>query len=216
MSQQSIGSNPTGLIGKLAGRIMNLIHNRQYQKIIRQIIHSESGPFNTVLDVGCGGGIAIKHFARSGVEKTYGIDISADMVNLATRVNQKEVLQGRVRVFSSDVEEIDLVDGSIDLVTIFDNINFWNDYPTALAELKRVLRSEGSLFIINAYPEEGTKWYEFVKFKGVEDYRKLLENNGFSYIMHHFEGHTIIIEARLSESYLNNVLNQLNPGERVV
>lgn len=197
MSQQSIGAYPTGMIGKIAGNIMNMIHNRQYEKIIDEIYQtSDKGSIN-IIDIGCGGGIAIKHFTKKFREgHIYGIDISPDMVNLAKRLNRKAISEKRVEIFTANVEEIDLGDKRMDLVTVFDNINFWNNYEASLANIKRLLGKNGRLVIVNAYPEKGTKWYEFVKFKDVNEYQQLLEKNGFQLTNQKMMGHTVVLEGK--------------------
>lgn len=200
MSQQTIGANPTGFIGSLAGRIMNLLHSKQYKSILLKIIATQSDPKITILDIGCGGGVAIKHFTKiSPLAQVLGIDISPDMVKLAEAVNRKAVTEGRARIICDSVEETSIESKSVNLMTVFDNINFWKSYEKAFSEIKRILKNDGKLFIINEYPEKGTKWYEFVKFKDFQDYQKLLEEYGFVAMKHELFGHTIIIEASIRQ-----------------
>ena len=196
MSQQTIGANPVGFLGRLAGRIMNLLHSKQYKSIILKIMALQSDPKITIVDIGCGGGVAIKHFTKiSPVSRVLGIDISPDMVKLARAVNREAISNGRANISCESVEEISIESKSVNLITIFDNINFWTSYEKAFSEIKRILKDDGKLFIINEYPEKGTKWYEFVKFKDLPDYQELLGTNGFEVNHHEFLGHTIIIEA---------------------
>lgn len=198
MNQQSIGANPTGVIGKLAGKLMNLIHHKQYGDIILKIHETQKEKNIKIVDIGCGGGIAIRHFTRIFPEaQVYGIDISPDMVDIASELNRKNVAKGRVKIFTENVEDIALEDDTVELITVFDNINFWNDYGKAFSEMKRILKGNGRLFIINGYPEIGTKWYEFVKFKNVDEYGQLLAKNGFALSNHYRMGHTIILEGHL-------------------
>lgn len=196
MSQQTIGANPTGFLGRLAGRIMNLLHNKQYKSIIIKIMATQSDPKITIMDIGCGGGVAINHFINiSPLSRVLGIDLSPDMVKLASVINHKAISEGRARIFCESIEETSIESKSVNLMTVFDNINFWKSYEKAFCEIKRILKDDGKLFIINEYPEKGTKWYEFVKFKDFQDYQKLLENHGFIAIYHELVGHTLIIEA---------------------
>lgn len=198
MNQQKIGANPVGMIGKLVGRIMNLMHNKQYKTIVMKINKTEDDKLTNIIDVGCGGGIAIKHLSDVfNKAQIYGIDISPDMVKLAAKLNRKAISEGRVKVFKSNVENINISSNTINIVTIFDNINFWINYVDAFSEIKRILRKDGRIYIINGYPEIGSKWHNFVKFKDIDEYRKLLEDNGFLLVNHELEGHTIILEGVL-------------------
>jgi ubiquinone/menaquinone biosynthesis C-methylase UbiE len=198
MNQQSIGANPIGMIGKLAGILMNYIHNHQYKSIVKKIYETQRDKNIKILDIGCGGGIAIKHFANLFKEaQIYGIDISPDMVRLSSELNKKTISEGRVKIFCNNVEKMDIDNQTISIISIFDNINFWDDYSRAFSEMKRILKTDGRIIIVNGYPEIGTKWYDFVKFKNVDEYKNLLENNGFSLKGHEIIKHTIIIEGRL-------------------
>jgi SAM-dependent methyltransferase len=85
--------------------------------------------------------------------------------------------------------------GSMDIVTAFDNINFWEDHEAALREIKRLLRKGGKFFIINGFPAVGSKWYKFVKFKNEEAYENLLSRGGFNINSIAVEKETIMIES---------------------
>ena len=196
---QTIGSKPIGLKGKLAGLIMNVLHANQYKRIIIEHIHERVDTKDriSILDIGCGGGKAISLFsALIKNSKIYGIDHSPDMVNLAKKVNRTEILEGKVDLAQGDVTDLPYPNDSFDIVTAFDTINFWTDFNKAIHEIKRVLKDDGRLFIVNGYPKEGTKWWDFVKFKNDNEYRKVLSEHGFIEIKVVIEKNTIIIQAK--------------------
>lgn len=200
MNQQNIGAKPVGKIGILAGLLMNLIHQGQYSRIIREIAGRVDNPVSAILDVGCGGGIALKEFSKIYKNaRVYGIDYSRDMVDLSSRTNRRECESGRVEVKHASVENMPFEAGSMDVVTAFDNISFWEDYGAALREIKRVLRKGGRFFIINGFPPVGSKWYDFVRIKDEEGYKNLLSQNGF--LVNHIavEKQTIFIECENPE-----------------
>ncbi|NLZ14864.1 MAG: hypothetical protein GXY29_11815 [Thermotogaceae bacterium] len=62
--------------------------------------------------------------------------------------------------------------------------------------MRRILIPDGKIFIINGYPEPDTKWYEFVRFKSIEEYQRLLGNNGFLMTSAKIVKHTAIIEGK--------------------
>lgn len=196
MTQQMIGAKPVGAIGKMAGYIMNLLHSKQYKGIIKKIHESENVEDCSILDIGCGGGIAIYHFSKLFKKaRIFGIDISEEMVKLARNFNKKGVAEGRIDISLGNVSHIAIPDKAIRIITVFDCINFWQDYTIAFSEIKRILQADGRIFIVNGYPEIGSKWYDFVKFKNVKDYEDLLVRNGFKMKKHEIAKHTVIIEG---------------------
>ncbi len=196
MNVRSIGAKPVGFVGRIAGRLMNCVHSHQYREIICSIDFDKDENGAGILDVGCGGGIALKHFASCYRRvKLYGIDPSCDMVALSSRLNRTSIVSGRMTILNNSVENIGIEDKSIDLLSVFDNINFWNDYERAFTELRRVLKDDGRILIVNGFPEIGSKWYDFVKFKSVDDYDQLLAKNGFAIAKCQVSKHTIVIDG---------------------
>jgi ubiquinone/menaquinone biosynthesis C-methylase UbiE len=199
MSIQDIGARPVGLIGRIAGRMMNLIHHHQYRAIISGLTSPEDREGTAILDVGCGGGIALRLFAEYfGKARLYGIDLSSDMVALSSRLNRSAIASGRMTVLNNSVERIQIAGETLDLVSVFDSINFWDDYAKAFSELRRVLRKDGRLLIVNGFPEVGSRWYDFVKFKSADEYGRLLSSNGFRMDRHEISRQMIVIEGVLS------------------
>ena len=193
---EKIGSKPSGLPGFFTGKIMNLIHSSAYKKIINQYIadYCKDPDQKTVLDIGCGGGISVKLFSSlGGIRKVTGIDYSEDMVRLSKRFNKEEILEGSVEILKADVSELPFKNGTFDIISAFDTINFWPDHKNAIAEIVRSLKSNGIFFIINAYPKAGTKWHEFVTFKSDSEYQQYLIANGFKKVTSVIEKNTIIV-----------------------
>ena len=195
---QSIGANPTGLIGHFAGLLMNGIHSRPYRKIIKHILR-DTPPAEAlhILDIGCGGGKAIRLFhALAENAHINGVDISPDMAALAKRVNKKGIRSGLVDIAQGDVTALPYPDRCFDIVTAFDTINFWTDFDKSMNEIIRVLKKNGMLVIVNGYPDEGSKLYEFVRFKSSDAYRDMLTAHGFGRIRISIQKNTIIMEAK--------------------
>lgn len=197
MKERCMGASPRGVAGRILGLFMNAVHDRQYSRIIRRLHDSKSGKVHNILDLGCGGGIAVKHFSRMFTEAhIYGVDRSSDMVGLARRVNSREVNRGTVEILQADVETLPIADACIQIVGIFDTINFWENHTKAFTEIRRVLAGDGIVLIVNGYPEKGTKWYDFVKFKNIEEYKQILSGTGFVTTEYEIQNHTIVIKAK--------------------
>jgi ubiquinone/menaquinone biosynthesis C-methylase UbiE len=194
---QSTGAKPAGFSGRIAGRVMNLIHAGQYKRIIKQILNGfkAGGPLK-ILDIGCGGGKAIKLFcALAENPKVYGLDHSPEMAALAKRVNKRGVACGNVEIVQGDVAGLPYPDGSFDIVSAFDTVNFWTDFEGAMREVIRVLKKSGMFLIVNGYPKEGTKWWDFVRFKTADEYRGALAGHGFKGVKTEIQKNTIVIRT---------------------
>ena len=100
------------------------------------------GPGSRVLDVGCGSGELLAYLDRLGASPA-GIDPAPGMVALA-----------RSRVAGADVrlgsfEHLPWLDGSFDVVTAFNALQFADDTLDALAECVRVVRPGGHVAVAN-------------------------------------------------------------------
>ena len=60
-------------------------------------------------------------------------------VQVSRELNEKEIKDGRCEIFEGDVSEIPLEDESLDIVTAFETIYFWQDIEKAFKEIHRVL-----------------------------------------------------------------------------
>ncbi|PKO03378.1 MAG: hypothetical protein CVU43_02955 [Chloroflexi bacterium HGW-Chloroflexi-5] len=199
--EQQIGAKPAGIAGTLAGRLMNLIHKKEYSIIIKAIQSRSELPVSTILDIGCGGGAVVKEFSRQfSNAQVIGVDHSAEMVRLSQKTNKSVIKTGRVKIQQNGVEKIEIESNKVDLITAFDTINFWPDYDLAFGEIKRVLSTGGRFIIVNGYPPVGSRWYEFDKFKDEHEYRSFLAQHGFEVSHLEVKNQTIIIESKKKAS----------------
>ncbi len=105
-------------------------------------------PGETVLDLGCGGGVdAIIASRLVGDEgKVYGLDMTPEMLALA-RENSKIAGTRNVDYIEGLIEDIPLDDGSVDVVLSNCVINLSDDRPSALREAARVLKPGGRFVV---------------------------------------------------------------------
>lgn len=98
------------------------------------------GPGQRVLDVGCGAGVAtqvaIEHGARAS-----GIDPAEGLITIAT----ERVPEGEFRV--GEIEDLPYSDGSFDLVSTFNVLQFLSQPAAALGEARRVCRPGGTVAV---------------------------------------------------------------------
>jgi SAM-dependent methyltransferase len=106
------------------------------------LIELEAG--ETVLDLGCGGGIDVLLSARrvGTTGKAYGLDMTDDMLALA-RENQRQAGAVNVEFLKGEIENIPLPDNSVDVVISNCVINLSADKSLVFREAFRVLRPGG-------------------------------------------------------------------------
>lgn len=102
----------------------------------------------TVLDLGCGGGRNIEYFLTKA-DKVYGLDHSITSVKMASEINKKAIDTGKCKILVGDVKNLPFEEESIDIVTAFETIYFWNDIEECFREIYRVLKNGGQFLICN-------------------------------------------------------------------
>ena len=106
----------------------------------------ELGPGDSLLDVGCGGGLLLRDAMATGAAAT-GLDHSEEMVALA-----RERAPG-ARVVRGDALELPFGDGEFSAVSMSVVFFFLPDPVAALQEARRVLRDDGRLAVYTTAPE---------------------------------------------------------------
>jgi ubiquinone/menaquinone biosynthesis C-methylase UbiE len=170
---QELGGNPKGIVGRLAGALMNAGHERIYRLALESNIIKE---YADALDIGCGGGKWLNILSKKTGGRVCGIDHSEEMTTMAKRVNRHAK---NVEVMKACVTQLPYGNDSFDIVTAYETIQFWPDISKGLGEIIRVLRQGGKIVIINRFPEEGSKWADFLKLSTAADYKEALQIAGF-------------------------------------
>ncbi|MGD9137955.1 MAG: class I SAM-dependent methyltransferase [Desulfobacterales bacterium] len=182
---------PQGFLGRFLGRAMNAGHAK-VRRWGLGFVPSES--YVAVLDVGCGGGGALRDMASTFPNaKLYGIDYSQEMVLLAKRVNKKLFQKGRVEINQSSVSYLPFSDNTFDLVTAFEAYYFWPDLHRDLQEIKRVLKPGGTLLLVNEvyenekFLDRNRKWAAWADMHLLSPggYREFLKTAGYEAIEVH-------------------------------
>ncbi|HEV3113777.1 MAG TPA: class I SAM-dependent methyltransferase [Candidatus Binataceae bacterium] len=113
-----------------------------------------------VLDVGCGEGYNTRVLARQGASMT-GADLSARMIDLARREEQREPLGIRYEVASFTDLSL-FADASFDVAVSFMALMDGPDFPGAARELRRLLRPGGELWFSILHPCFMTKGFTWL------------------------------------------------------
>jgi ubiquinone/menaquinone biosynthesis C-methylase UbiE len=144
---------PTGRFGALWARLMNVGHSSVTRWGLGHISINKS---DMILDVGCGGGRTVNTLARIATEgQVYGIDYSQVSVAVSTSKNKRLIEKGQVKILHASVDSVPFSDGMFDLVTAVESCYFWPDLTSNLKEIRRVLKTGGSVILVNAMYRDG-------------------------------------------------------------
>ena len=138
----------------------------------------------TVLDLGCGGGRNIEYFLTKA-NKVYGIDHSETSVKMASEINKEAIESGRCQISVGDVKKLPFENESIDIITAFETIYFWDDIEECFKEIYRLLKNGGQFLICNEVSSMDRRDVRILAHKiemqvyTPEDLTKMLTNIGF-------------------------------------
>jgi ubiquinone/menaquinone biosynthesis C-methylase UbiE len=135
---------PTGFGGRIATRFMNVQNRRLYDATEQALALAEG---ERALDVGFGNGAFMQGLSRKYSCDFYGIDISPDMVDTASKRNPKAHLS------QGDITKTSYTDGFFDKVYSVNTVYFWSGLSAGFAEIHRILRG-GGMFVNTLYSKE--------------------------------------------------------------
>ncbi|MBN1810241.1 MAG: class I SAM-dependent methyltransferase [Anaerolineae bacterium] len=177
---------PTGWMAGLAALGMN----RGHEKVWRWgLEHIAIAPDAIILDVGCGGGGAVRILAQAAsCGKVCGVDYSEDVLPTARRVNRALIKQGRVEIRQGSISNLPFPDDMFDLATAFETTHFWPSPADDLREVRRVLKPGGTLLIANEayadarFEKRNTTWSRLADFQlqTPEETRQCLVEAGYA------------------------------------
>ena len=166
---------PSGPLGRMFLHAMNMAHGDLVDRSLAGIALPAGA---TLLDVGCGGGRAIrtlrKRFEPSVV---YGVDPSDTAIRAAAKQNRAAARAGQAIFQKAVVEALPFEDRSFDLVTAFQTHYFWPDLRCGFAEIARVL-GPGGQFLLAA--ETYKIHYHMSEYKAPSELESLARAVGFA------------------------------------
>lgn len=176
---------PSGFIGtQLIGRLMN-IGNHSLHIFMLDLLKIQ--PKDHVMELGFGGGRLLRMIAKEVKQGlVVGVDFSQDMVQQATKRNQRLIQAGLIVIEHASIESLPFPDNHFDKICTANTLYFWPQPEENIKELQRVLKPGGRLVIgfhtqeqMENMPAPQTK--EFTLYKESE-VQQLLESTGFTQI----------------------------------
>lgn len=138
---------PTGLWGRLAGRMMARTRSN-HERAQWTISLLGIKPGDRILEIGFGPGIAIELASRLAVDgRVVGLDHSEVMIRQAARRNADAVRDRQVELHLGSVAELPPFEEPFDKVFTINSIHFWEDPLQRLKDLRRVLKPGGMIAV---------------------------------------------------------------------
>jgi arsenite methyltransferase len=138
-------SRPSGSFGRW---VMTRALNAGNAELIEGTLDAlELRSDESLLDVGFGGGRALRLASERTRGSLWGIDLSPDIVTAAHAQLRELVAGGRLNLLTGDVTDLPLRDALVDAICTTNTIYFWPDPARAVTELGRVLSPAGRLAI---------------------------------------------------------------------
>lgn len=132
---------PSGPLGWLLGHLMAQEH-RPLTDWTLDFLGLD--PAGHLLDIGCGGGMAIQMAAaRAESGRVVGVDYAPRMAAQARRRNRALIRAGRAEVVLGSVSALPFPDGAFDQAYSIETFYFWPDPEADLREVLRVVRPGG-------------------------------------------------------------------------
>ncbi|CAH1257228.1 Hypp1799 [Branchiostoma lanceolatum] len=144
-------------------------------------------PHHQVLEVGFGPGVGLKealgYIGKDDPGKVYGLELSPQMVHVATKRLQPYIASGKLQLTVGDVMNLPYPDGSMDRIFHVNCFYFWDDLHQGCRELYRVLSPGGAVAttmnrtLVKKGVDGGLNMY--ARRTDPEEYMKALERAGF-------------------------------------
>ena len=151
-------ANPQGIVGRVIAQIMSWETSALNVEAVALLGVAQA---DRVLEVGFAHGLTVERIAAAAPEGfVAGVDVSESMTRVAASRNRRAVNAGRVELRTGTSASLPFDDAVFDKALAVHTVYFWNDVPTHLRELRRVLRP-GARFVLAFTPSTSARAEQF-------------------------------------------------------
>ncbi|MBT2679424.1 class I SAM-dependent methyltransferase [Bacillus sp. ISL-35] len=133
---------PKGLIGTVIGEKMVKQHKPETLWTI-ELLNIQQG--ESVLELGCGSGYAMKLILEQDKTRVVGLDLSPTVIRSAKMRNKKAFMEEKADFVQGNVNCLPFQDEQFDKVFSIHTIYFWDELFTTVSEIYRVLKPDGRI-----------------------------------------------------------------------
>ena len=175
---------PTGFMGRVTLRIMNVMHSSIY-KSTADVLRPQ--PDDDVLDVACGNGHFLKKHA-SNAHSVAGLDLSELCIESAKKKHRKGIEAGTAEFVRGDASQLPWEDNRFSAVTSMGSFVGFPHPLQSLKEMHRVLRPGGRVVVsIEWNAEDGKDHTNEIEKYGMhiwteEEVREMMAEAGLSQV----------------------------------
>lgn len=142
--------HPRGLLGRVVGTIL-AFQNRE--RIAWTVAQLKPQATDHLLEIGFGPGVSTELLAQRVTHgRVAGVDISEVMVQQASRRNAAAIRSGHVDLRQGVVSALPYDPDTFDTVLAINSLHHWNEVASGLREAHRVLKTGGTIAIIEQPP----------------------------------------------------------------
>lgn len=142
---------PSGLLGLYAANFMKR-NNLDYISHVCDLLHLQDN--DTILEIGCGAGYAIRLIAEKNSLCTIdAIDFSPMMLKKAKKISRKYIDNNRIRLFKGDFGEYNFPGSTYSKIFALNVVYFWNDLFSKFSKIYNLLKPNGRLILFMSSPE---------------------------------------------------------------
>ncbi len=145
----------------LLNRVFSLGIDQGWRRKVVRLVGNE--PVDHLLDVATGtADLAI--MAAPKAKRVTGIDISEGMLSHGRTKVAKRALDKKITLTQADSTALPFADGTFDAVTVAFGVRNFEDLPRGLAEMIRVLKPNGRLFVLEFSKPQHTPMRQLFRF----------------------------------------------------
>ena len=183
--------------------ILNImIFKRSHRMILKKLLRKAGDNTKTfrILDIGCGTGTFLAGCMATGLDiEATGLDLSFSMIHKAkTKADGIGAGKATISFMVGDAEQLPFESGYFDMVSCSNSFHHYPDQSQAVREMRRVLKDDGELIIIDGYRDDplGYLIYEVLTVAIEKDigycsrrrFMKLLKEAGFKKVTYQTRG----------------------------